>query len=326
MLRLPKNAQEIMVTRLVTLSPAMHVSDGIERLFKHKITGMPVVDNDQNFLGVFSEKCLMKILGAMTRNVSGDGKGSSRSVRASDFMVSKLLTFSPDTDVLEAVGLLLKNRFSGAPVIDKEGKFVGTFSEKSTMQVLITSAYEQLPATHVSAFMNPDPARIISAETDLFDVAQKFADTPFRRLEVVDPDSGKLMGQISRRDVLSTEQKLPGQVRHQVNMLASKIAAEQGDSNGDLSNPDSTPSVATFMDRNARTITENTDFLGVARIFLDTPYRRLPVLNNGKVVGQISRRDVLQAADKLIAIDPPPREKTILYLSSLIDRQDAPFG
>ncbi len=326
MLRLPRNAQEIMVTKLVTLSPEMHVSDGIERLLKHKITGAPVVDKDRNFLGVFSEKCWMKILGAMARGASGDRNESDGSVKARDFMVSKLITFSPETDVLEAIGLLLKNRFSGAPVIDKQGKFLGIFSEKNSMQVLILSSYEQLPTTHISAFMNRDPDRVISAETDLFDVARKFAETPFRRLEVVDPDSGKLMGQISRRDVLRTEQQLPRQVRHRVNVLASKIAAQNTDSNSESIRPAAPPSVATFMDRKARTITEDIDFLGVARIFLDTPYRRLPVLNDGKVVGQISRRDILNAANKLIAIDPPPREKTILYLSSLIDRQDAPFG
>ena len=79
------------------------------------------------------------------------------------------------------------------------------------------------------------------------------------------------------------------------------------------------------MDRVAKTITEDIDFLKIARIFLDTPYRRLPVVNDGKLVGQISRRDVLQVANELIGIDPPPRKKTLLYLSSLVSREDAPF-
>ena len=326
MISQPTNAQQVMVTKLVTLTPEMHVADGIARLLKFNITGAPVVDDDRNFLGVFSEKCCMKVLGVMARTAQEDGNDSGALITAKDFMVSKLISLSPDTDVMEAIGLLLKNRISGAPVLDSDGKFIGSFSEKNSMDVLIASAYEQFPTTQVGKFMNPDLARIISADADLFEIAQKFVDTPLRRFEVVDEKSGKLMGQISRRDVLRAEQRMSKSVRHRVKAMTNLISDESDDANNESSDVAASPSVAYFMDRNAKTITEELDFLGVARIFLDTPYRRLPVLTDGKVVGQISRRDVLQAVNELISIDPPPREKTILYLSSLVDRQDAPFG
>ena len=79
------------------------------------------------------------------------------------------------------------------------------------------------------------------------------------------------------------------------------------------------------MDRNAQTISEGTGFLGVAQLFLDTPHRRLPVLRDGELVGQISRRDLLNAANDLFP-SSKDRGKSLLYLSSLIDRNDCPIG
>lgn len=119
---------------------------------------------------------------------------------AKDFMVSKLVTLPPGMDVLEAVGVLLKYRVSGAPVTDSAGTFLGVFSEKCAMHVILDAAYDQLPSHEVRAFMDTDP-KTISPETDLLTIAQVFLLTPFRRLPVLDED-GRLLGQVSRRDVM----------------------------------------------------------------------------------------------------------------------------
>ncbi len=120
-------------------------------------------------------------------------------ITARDFMVTKLITFAPTDDVLDAVQVLLKNRISGAPVIESDRRYLGVFSEKCGMQVLLDAAYEPLPVRDVRSFMDAE-AQTISPETHLLSVAQVFLLTPFRRLPVV--QGGKLVGQVSRRDVL----------------------------------------------------------------------------------------------------------------------------
>jgi CBS-domain-containing membrane protein len=58
--------------------------------------------------------------------------------------------------------------------------------------------------------------------------------------------------------------------------------------------------VAAHMDRSSeRLIEEETGFLTIAEIFLDTVLRRLPVIQDGVLIGQVSRRDVLQTAQVL---------------------------
>ena len=83
--------------------------------------------------------------------------------------------------------------------------------------------------------------------------------------------------------------------------------------------------VSEFMDSEAPPITQRSNLLPVAQLFLTTNYRRLPVLRDGKLVGQISRRDLLRAAHDLLAV-PREHDSSLLYLSSLMDRRDAPIG
>ncbi len=120
-------------------------------------------------------------------------------ITARDFMVKKLITLRPDMDVIQAVQMLLKNRISGAPVVDCNGSYLGVFSEKCSMHVLLDAAYEQLPSNQIRAFMDTD-AQTISPETQLLSIAQAFLLTPYRRLPVLEED--RLVGQVSRRDVM----------------------------------------------------------------------------------------------------------------------------
>lgn len=318
-------ARDIMVTHLVTLRPEMHVFDGIAHLLKHDITGAPVVDPQRNYLGVFSEKCCMSVLTLTARSACEGEKRLARYLHAKDFMTTRLVTLSPEMDVFEAIGLLLKNRISGAPVVDQQRKFLGIFSEKTSMQVLISAAYEQLPTCRVEAFMNKDPLRVIEEGTSLLAIAQLFLDTPYRRLEVL--RDGRLLGQISRRDVLRAEHHLSMYVHdHDENLAKNSWMIHRSDSEEQSQQqPLPSPEVSSFMDQQARTINEETDFLQIARIFLDTPYRRLPVLRETELVGQISRRDVLKMAHDLMAIAPKKSDSTLLYLSSLMERNDAPI-
>ena len=57
--------------------------------------------------------------------------------------------------------------------------------------------------------------------------------------------------------------------------------------------------VSEFMSREVATIEAGTDIVDVAQVFLKSPYRRFPVVEGGRLVGLISRRDVLRAFQAL---------------------------
>ena len=323
----PKLAKDIMVTKLVTLPPDGDVFKAMRLLLKHRISGTPVIDDKRNFVGVFSEKCCMRVLTTAVRLASqGDDAHRKPAVAnklAKDVMVTKLVTLKPDRDVFEAIGYLLKHRISGAPVVDGQGNLLGVFSERYCMRVLIEAANDQLPTAKVSAFMNTDFGRTIPEDIDLLSIAQIFLDTHYRRLPVL--RDGKLVGQISRRDVLRVANRLSSVIREREAALLylrelkhpSDVPAEEADA--------PLLTVYAFMDSEATTITEDADLLSIAQIFLNTNYRRLPVLREEKLIGQISRRNLLCAAHELLDV-PPKRESPLLYLSSLVERGQAPVS
>lgn len=274
----PRVASEIMASPLQTVSPKVKLSDALHSLLKMNHSGMPVVDEDGSYLGVFSEKCCLRAV-AETPTV---GEWEGLAIGKTTVMVTELFCLSPDEDAIAAIGGLLKNKVSGAPVTGSNRTFLGVFSEKTSMQVLIGAAYDSLPSATVSAFMDCDRSRLIDEPTSLARILRIFIETPLRRLLVVRGD--QIIGMVNRRNLLRSNITMPN--------LA----------------------VANYMDRKARTVSKDDDLLTLAEIFLSTPYRRLPVVQDGKIIGQVSRRDVLSCAFHLM--DPPKELTDRFYISS----------
>jgi CBS domain-containing protein len=57
--------------------------------------------------------------------------------------------------------------------------------------------------------------------------------------------------------------------------------------------------VSEYMSKDVATIAANDSIVNVAKLFFGQSFHRYPVLENGKLVGQISRRDVLRALGQL---------------------------
>ncbi len=54
-----------------------------------------------------------------------------------------------------------------------------------------------------------------------------------------------------------------------------------------------------YMSRDVQTVDAETEIFEVAEQFLKGPYRRFPVTSGGRLVGLISRHDVLRALEEL---------------------------
>jgi predicted transcriptional regulator len=137
-------------------------------------------------------------------------KGSTENIKVSDYMTTNLITFRPNQSVLEVMNTLIRKRISGGPVVNDKNELVGIISEGDCMKQISNSRYynqplqdfkvEQHMATNVDT---------IDGNMNVFDAADKFLTSKHRRFPIV--ENGKLVGQISQKDVLKAALQLKGQ-------------------------------------------------------------------------------------------------------------------
>ncbi len=116
--------------------------------------------------------------------------------QVSEVMDADVLTVSSGATVENAVRSLVENRISGLPVIDGTGALVGIVTEFELLETLYSPRVRELL---VGDMMTKDvltvgPDSSLAEATDLMVVHR------IRRLPVV--DGGKLVGVVSRRDLL----------------------------------------------------------------------------------------------------------------------------
>ena len=128
-----------------------------------------------------------------------------RSLKVKDYMSGKIVSFTPETDVLDAIHQLAHNRIAGAPVVDSHGTLVGMLSEFDCLNVVLKAGYHGEPGGPVSDLMTKD-VKTVDAEMSIIDLAERFMESGFRRYPVM--KDNMLVGQISRKDVLRALEKL----------------------------------------------------------------------------------------------------------------------
>lgn len=112
-----------------------------------------------------------------------------------------------------------------------------------------------------------------SPETDVYDAIDQFVKHKISGAPVLGTD-GSLVGILSEKDCM----------RLLIDGAYHGLPAGQ---------------VKDFMTQVRQTVNPKTDLLTIAGIFLNGSFRRLPVVENNKLVGLLSRHDVLKAIQRL---------------------------
>ncbi len=127
-----------MTPKVVTVTPETALPDAHRLMSENEIRRLPVVKNG-------------RLVGIVTR---GDVRGAEPSeatslsiwelnyllarLKVSEIMTPKPVTVSPDATISEAAQLMLDNKISGIPVVDKDESVVGIITESDIFRLVVS--------------------------------------------------------------------------------------------------------------------------------------------------------------------------------------------
>ncbi|REH56083.1 CBS domain protein [Tenacibaculum gallaicum] len=128
----------------------------------------------------------------------------------SDYMSTKLITFKEEQPIEDAIDVLIKQKISGGPVVNKKNELVGIISEGDCIKQISESRYYNSPTAKNNTVGKAMVKEVetIDGNMNILDAANKFLESRRRRFPIV--ENGKLVGQISQKDVLIAAMKLKG--------------------------------------------------------------------------------------------------------------------
>lgn len=131
-------------------------------------------------------------------------------IQVKDYMTTNLITFNLEQSIEEVIETLINNKISGGPVVNEQNELVGIISEGDCLKQISDSRYYNMPMAgdNVASRMIKN-VETIDGNMDVFDAANKFLESKRRRFPIV--ENGKLVGQISQKDILKAALKLKGQ-------------------------------------------------------------------------------------------------------------------
>ena len=140
-------------------------------------------------------------------------------MRAHQLMTRRVISVAPDSSIVEAAKLMLKNHVSGLPVVDDEGTIVGIVSEGDFLRRseigtprkrgrllgflfgngVAAEDYVREHGRKVSEIMTPSP-KTVGEDATLKDIVALMEQNNIKRVPVV--RDGKLVGIVSRSNLL----------------------------------------------------------------------------------------------------------------------------
>jgi CBS domain-containing protein len=121
---------EYMDTVVQTLAPDSEVTAAVHFMLEHRVTGAPVVNEQNEVVGILTEKDCLRLL-----STGRDADFPSGTV--AEYMTEKVITVPPNMNVYFVAGMFLNDVVRRFPVVE-DGKLVGAITRFDILRAIDT--------------------------------------------------------------------------------------------------------------------------------------------------------------------------------------------
>lgn len=137
--------RDVMTREVIAIRKQADIHEAAKLLSENRISGLPVVDEEDHVIGVISEADILFTAGMRRGHTFKDilnhllgeplprRKGGDR---VEDIMSSPAITTTPEADVREVARILDEKRIKRLPVVDQANRLVGIVSRANLVRVI----------------------------------------------------------------------------------------------------------------------------------------------------------------------------------------------
>ncbi len=121
-----KRAADIMTHPVITVRPDEMLIDAIRALLRHHVSGLPVVAQGGEMVGIITERDIMNFAFS----------GNAAETRVEEAMTRDVVSMPPDAEMAALVDCLSGQRFRRVPIVEG-GKVIGIVSRRDILREML---------------------------------------------------------------------------------------------------------------------------------------------------------------------------------------------
>lgn len=263
-----------MTAPVITVTPEMRIYDARRIMDAEKIRHL-VVEKCGELVGIVTRRGLLRADVSALDDDHWTVDPNQPNQTVSSVMTASPITTSPETALPKAARVLLENKITALPVMDK-GKLVGILTASDMFRAVIAELPFLKENILVRDYMTGQVITI-TPETSLLEAHRLMGVERIRALPVVAEDDA-LTGMVTRTDLMSADpSRFTGKRQQEA---ALKIQ---------------TQSVERIMSRRLITTQEDANIVEAARLMLENKIHALPALNAARAMtGIVTESDLFR--------------------------------
>lgn len=295
-----KHVSEVMTRKVITLTDTMPVAEAWERMLKHLLKALPVLNKNGKVVGILTDEDLLDRAG-LEQHLSIAERLDDHMLqteftalrksplKVADVMTSPAITVREDEPLGIATVRMVEHEIKRLPVLDAGGKLVGVLSRVDVLKQVVSEEAKKRVAKAPSGaartlgdIMIPE-VPTIQEDAQLADVIATFLEAGTRRLIVVNT-AGQPLGMISDADVVTrvqpaAQRSVMQALRGRKNISDEKITASN------------------LMSRQVLSASPDTLLTEATHLMLSQKRKWLVVVDaEGKAIGLVDRQVLFKAA------------------------------